>query len=130
VIHSTTASATNGDQGLVVQFTHFVSDADTASASLTLEWQFGDGTSAPITLGQTIYHTYNTFGVFDAVLYVSDTSVTVTSTPLVITIGEVPVVTITSPADPTAPFRGGDVIELVGVAYSGGNALTGNSLQV
>ena len=68
--------------------------------------------------------------MFDAVLYVSDTSVTVTSTPLVITVGQLPVVSITSPADPTTPFRGGDVIQLAGEASSDGIPLTGNSLQV
>ena len=73
---------------------------------------------------------YNTLGIFHAVLYVADTSVTVTSAPLTITVGAPPVVTITAPADPTVPFRGGDIITLVGQASTRGQVMTGTSLQV
>ncbi|MBX4200052.1 PQQ-dependent sugar dehydrogenase [Candidatus Parcubacteria bacterium] len=81
--------------------------SDPDGNTLTYLWDFGDNTATSTLANPS--HTYTQTGQFSARLTVSDGMSSTTATPIVITIGNSPVITLSSPIDGSL-FRAGDVI--------------------
>ncbi|WP_217642685.1 PQQ-dependent sugar dehydrogenase, partial [Halogeometricum limi] len=124
VVQSATGTPTGGSPPLTVDFSASATDAD--GDALTYAWRFGDGDTAT---GRQVSHTYRNSGTYDAVVEVSDGSVTVQSQPIEIRVGSGPSAEITAPADGST-FRAGDTLTVRGSATDPDDGqLTGSSLQ-
>jgi glucose/arabinose dehydrogenase len=102
------ASATplGGPAALTVDFSS-TGSADPEGLPLTYLWAFGDGQTS---IASNPQHTYANAGLYQARLTVSDGVNSTLSTPITITVGNTPVVTLlTTPSD-GGLFRAGDVI--------------------
>jgi glucose/arabinose dehydrogenase len=114
VAHAT-AAPTEGVAPLTVQFSA-IGSSDADGDPLTLLWDFGDG--SPTSSDITPLHTYETPGAYTALLTVSDGQSPTPGTDtmaLAITVGTVPVVTISAPIAGSL-FEGGQTINLEGGA--------------
>jgi glucose/arabinose dehydrogenase len=80
---------------------------------LTYTWNFGDG--SPAASGVTVSHTYQTQGLYSAVLTVSDGRGGMDTETQTITVGTAPVATITAPATGSF-YSAGDTIFYQGTA--------------
>ena len=86
--------------------------SDPEGQPLTYSWTFGDGVTSTVANPS---HTYTQSGRFTARLSVSDGTNTTLSTPIVVTVGTPPTVSILAPTDGNT-FRAGDVISFSGDA--------------
>ena len=105
------ANRTSGPQPLDVTFSS-AGSSDPEGQPITYSWDFGDGTSST---ASNPAHTYTNPGQYLVRLTVSDGVNSSISTPLTISVGNVPSATIDSPTD-GATFRAGDVITYGGHA--------------
>ena len=105
------ASPTQGPTPLTVNFSSSGS-SDPEGQPLSYSWNFGDGTTST---QANPSHTYAVAGPYQVRLTVSDGVNSTLSTPIAISAGNRPVVTISSPTD-GAIFRAGDVITFSGTA--------------
>ena len=105
------ASPTQGPTPLTVNFSSSGS-SDPEGQPLSYSWNFGDGTTST---QANPSHTYTVAGPYQVRLTVSDGVNSTLSTPIAISAGNRPVVTISSPTD-GAIFRAGDVITFSGTA--------------
>jgi glucose/arabinose dehydrogenase len=105
------ASPTNGPNPLTVNFSSNGS-SDPEGKTLTYSWNFGDGVTST---QANPSHTYTVAGPYQARLTVSDGVNSTLSTPIAISVGNSPVVSILAPTD-AATFRAGDVITFSGTA--------------
>jgi len=88
-------------------------------------WYFGDGEVAE---EQNPRHTYTEPGVYQAILSVTDGSMSAISDPIIISVGQKPEVGIIQPQRGQF-FRGGDLIQLEAAASdAGGGVLTEDSV--
>lgn len=111
VITTAAANPTSGPgPNLLVNFTAAATDPE--NDPLTFTWNFGDGQTAN---GANTSHLYTGRGRYTARLTVSDGLNQVLSAPIIITIGNPPVPTITTPANGIL-FRAGQVIPFAGTA--------------
>jgi glucose/arabinose dehydrogenase/PKD repeat protein len=101
----TSANPTTGGQPLDVTFSSAGSN-DPEGQPITYSWDFGDGT---LSTAANPVHTYAQSGQYVVRLTVSDGANSSISTPITISVGNVPTATIDSPTD-GATFRAGDVI--------------------
>lgn len=109
------ATPSAGSAPLNVQFSS-AGSTDADDDPLTVRWNFGDG--SPTSTAAAPSHTYAAPGAYTATLTVSDgwTPTPGTDTVTVpITVGTLPVVTITQPAADSS-FQGGQTIALAGSA--------------
>ncbi|MEM9092497.1 MAG: PQQ-dependent sugar dehydrogenase, partial [Cyanobacteria bacterium P01_F01_bin.53] len=118
----TEVSAENIAGPLTVKFTGSATDPE--NDPLEYLWNFGDGTTGT---GVSVEHTYNTTGLYEATLEVSDPTNKTTSAPIRVMLGSAPEATIQTPFN-NELFRAGDTINLVGTATDDG-PLTDNSYQ-
>jgi glucose/arabinose dehydrogenase len=110
-----TAAPTQGAAPLTVQFSATES-SDADGDPLTLLWDFGDG--SPSSTDATPLHTYEAPGGYTATLTVSDgqsPTPGIDTMAVPITVGTVPVVTISAPVADSY-FQGGQTINLEGSA--------------
>ena len=105
------ASPTQGPTPLTVNFSSSGS-SDPEGQPLSYSWNFGDGTTST---QANPSHAYTVAGPYQVRLTVSDGVNSTLSTPIAISAGNRPVVTISSPTD-GAIFRAGDVIAFSGTA--------------
>jgi glucose/arabinose dehydrogenase len=105
------ASPAQGPTPLTVAFSSNGS-SDPEGQPLSYSWAFGDGTTST---QANPSHTYTNSGSYQARLTVSDGVNSTLSTPIAISVGNRPVVTVTSPNDGVL-FRAGDVITFSGTA--------------
>src|SRR5204863_2495067 len=105
------ATPTEGTKPLTVSFSS-AGSSDPEGQPLTYLWSFGDGQSSSAANPQ---HLYANAGSYQARLTVSDGVNSTLSTPIAISVGNRPVVTVTSPNDGVL-FRAGDVITFSGTA--------------
>ena len=110
-VAAASASPTQGPTPLTVNFSSSGS-SDPEGQPLSYSWNFGDGTTST---QANPSHTYTVAGPYQARLTVSDGVNSTLSTPIAISAGNRPVVTISSPTD-GAIFRAGDVITFSGTA--------------
>src|SRR5262245_11874324 len=110
-VAAASASPTQGPTPLTVYFSSSGS-SDPEGQPLSYSWNFGDGNTS--TQANPL-HTYTIAGSYQARLTVSDGVNSTFSTPIAISAGNRPVVTISSPTD-GALFRAGDVITFSGTA--------------
>ena len=110
-VAAASASPTQGPTPLTVNFSS-AGSSDPEGKPLTYSWNFGDGTTST---QANPSHTYTVAGPYQARLTVSDGVNSTLSTPIAISAGNRPVVTISSPTD-GAIFRAGDVITFSGTA--------------
>src|SRR5204862_1580903 len=103
------ASPVSGPAPLTVSFSS-AGSSDPEGATLSYEWQFGDGLSST---APNPVHTYSARGSYTARLKLSDGVDTTLSSNLTITVGGPPVATISSPQNGIT-FRAGDVIQFDG----------------
>ena len=106
------ADKTAGLPPLTVQFSS-AGSVDPEGQPLTYQWTFGDGTTSTQANPQ---HTYQAAGAYQARLSVSDGVNSTLSTPLSISVGNKPTISlVTTPSD-GGTFRAGDVISFNGTA--------------
>ena len=105
------ANATSGPTPLSVNFSS-AGSSDPEGVPLTYLWNFGDNVTSS---AANPTHVYTQAGTFAASLTVSDGVNTTTSTTIVISVGNRPNATITSPTDGIF-FLAGDVITFAGNA--------------
>jgi glucose/arabinose dehydrogenase len=110
-VAAVSASPNSGTAPLEVAFSSAES-FDPEGATLTYDWQFGDGTSS--TDADPI-HTYSAPGSYVARLRLSDGANTTLSSNLTITVGGRPTATILSPQNGST-FRAGNIISFSGMA--------------
>ena len=104
------ANPTAGLPPLAVAFSS-AGSFDPDGEPLSFDWDFGDGATST---APNPMHTYQAAGSYDVTLVVSD-GVDSSSDQLTITVGNVPIPTILTPADGSL-FRAGDVINYSGTA--------------
>ncbi len=101
-----TASVTHGAAApLTVNFSS-AGSVDPNGDPLTYTWNFGDGSTST---AANPSHTYTTKGAFTVDLTISDSANTAQATPIVIQVGQPPVVTIATPAA-NSTYKAGDTI--------------------
>ena len=106
------ADKTAGLPPLTVQFSS-VGSVDPEGQPLSYQWTFGDGTTSTQANPQ---HTYQAAGAYQVRLSVSDGVNSTLSTPLSISVGNKPAISlVTTPSD-GGTFRAGDVISFSGTA--------------
>ena len=105
------ASPTQGPTPLTVNFSS-AGSSDPEGQPLTYSWTFGDGATST---QANPSHTYTVAGQYQARLTVSDGVNSTLSTPIAISAGNRPVVTI-PPRNRSRIFRAGDVIAFSGNA--------------
>jgi glucose/arabinose dehydrogenase/chitodextrinase len=105
------ATPTQGPTPLTVNFSS-AGSSDPEGQPLTYSWNFGDGTTST---QASPSHTYTVAGPYQVRLTVSDGVNSTLSTPLAISAGNRPDVSILTPTDATF-FRAGDVITFRGAA--------------
>jgi glucose/arabinose dehydrogenase/chitodextrinase len=110
-VAAASASPTQGPTPLTVNFSS-AGSSDPEGKPLTYSWNFGDGAAST---QANPSHTYTVAGPYQARLTVSDGVNSTLSTPIAISAGSRPVVTLSSPTD-GAIFRAGDVITFSGTA--------------
>jgi glucose/arabinose dehydrogenase/chitodextrinase len=110
-VAAASATPTQGPTPLTVNFSS-AGSSDPEGQPLTYSWNFGDGTTST---QASPSHTYVVAGPYQARLTVSDGVNSTLSTPLAISAGNRPVVSILAPTD-AAIFRAGDVITFSGAA--------------
>lgn len=110
-VAAASASPTQGPTPLTVNFSS-AGSSDPEGQPLSYSWNFGDGTTST---EANPSHTYAVAGPYQARLTVSDGTNSTLSTPIAVSAGNRPAVTITSPADGVL-FRAGDVISFSGAA--------------
>jgi len=110
VISSVTATPVSGLAPLSVDFS--VTASDPENDPLTYNWVFGDSTTGTGTL---ITHVYNSDGLYNVTVQVSDPTGMTVSTPVTIQVGNPPLAQITAPAFGTL-FQALDVINFSGTA--------------
>ncbi|MCI0635830.1 MAG: PQQ-dependent sugar dehydrogenase, partial [Actinobacteria bacterium] len=107
------ASPTVGPTPLEVEFSSAGSaDPDGAPRPLAFAWDFGDGSTST---EEHPTHSYETIGMYDAVLTLSDGAASASAPAIEITAGNAPAVTIGAPEAGTA-YRAGDSISYAGSA--------------
>ena len=106
------ADTTAGLPPLTVQFSS-AGSVDPEGQPLTYQWAFGDGTTSTQANPQ---HIYAAAGAYQARLSVSDGVNSTLSTPLSISVGNKPVVSIVTTPSDGGTFRAGDVISFSGTA--------------
>lgn len=121
IIEQEAVTPSAGLAPLVVSFSALVTDAD--ANPLTYTWYFGDGSSQSGTLsgGQalpSVPHSYLTKGRFRAYLSVSDGSITMSSSEVIVQAGSAPEAVIDTPLD-GSHFEGPDTIAFSGHAVDG-----------
>jgi len=109
---SASATPTTGPTPLTVNFSS-AGTSDPEGKPLTYAWNFGDGTNSS---AANPTHTYSVAGPYQARLTVSDGVNSTLSAPLSISVGNRPVVTLTTTPSDGALFRAGDVISFSGTA--------------
>ena len=125
IIDEANADQTSGPGPLAVNFTSSATDPE--NDNLTYSWNFGDGTTA--VTGQNVSHTFQSNGVYDVFLTVSDGTNEVTrETPIRIQVGSAPEATITGPFDGDF-FRPGDTINFSGSATDADEVLDSSSYE-
>ena len=100
VISNFTANPTSGTSPLNVDFDFGISDSDTPANDVTYTLNFGDGNSTNGTLASLttpIPHTYNSNGIYQAVLSVDDGTFSIQSNIITITVGSPPTAEILMP---------------------------------
>ena len=123
-ITSAVANPVEGNAPLTVQFSGVATDVENDSLDYT--WHFGDGQQST---GNSVSHTYTRNGSYQAYLQVSDGGKTTTlETPLVITVGSKPNVTLQQPANGST-FRAGDIINFSAAANDSDGFLTENNYK-
>lgn len=108
---SASANPVKGPTPLTVNFSSNGS-SDPEGQPLTYSWSFGDGVTST---QANPSHTYTVAGPYQARLTVSDGVNSTLSTPIAISVGNSPVVSILAPTS-GAIFRAGDVITFSGTA--------------
>jgi glucose/arabinose dehydrogenase len=109
---SASATPTAGPAPLTVNFSS-AGSSDPEGRPLTYQWTFGDGGTSTAANPQ---HVYAAAGLFSARLAVSDGVNSTVSSPIAISVGSAPTVTIVSPTANAPLFRAGDVISFSGDA--------------
>ncbi len=115
VITSATATPTVGDTS-PLRVTFIANATDAENDPLTYRWVFGDGTQST---QKNVSHTYQSKGSYTATLQVSDGNQTTVSEPILITVGQAPVIQSISPAD-NSTFRAGDTLTLSAIVIDDG----------
>jgi glucose/arabinose dehydrogenase/chitodextrinase len=110
-VAAASASPTRGPAPLTVNFSSNGS-SDPEGKPLSYSWTFGDGATST---QANPSHTYTVAGPYQAGLTVSDGVNSTLSTPIAISAGNSPVVSILAPTD-AGTFRAGDVITFSGTA--------------
>ncbi|MCK1597287.1 LamG-like jellyroll fold domain-containing protein [Bradyrhizobium sp. 164] len=110
-VATASASPTKGPSPLTVNFSSNGS-SDPEGKPLTYSWNFGDGVTST---AANPSHTYTVAGPYQARLTVSDGVNSTLSTPIAISVGNSPVVSLLAPTD-GATFRAGNVITFSGTA--------------
>ena len=105
------ATPSSGPVPLTVNFSS-AGSSDPEGQPLTYSWNFGDNTASALA---NPTHTYNTAGPYTVRLTVSDGVNSTISSPLTVSAGTRPTVSILAPTDATT-FRAGDVITFAGTA--------------
>ncbi|MEL7038730.1 MAG: PQQ-dependent sugar dehydrogenase [Cyanobacteria bacterium J06592_8] len=109
IIDQATANQTSGLGPLTVNFSSGATDPE--NDPLTYTWNFGDGNQAT---GANVTHTFNTNGMYDVSLTVSDGNSDVSLEPTIeVVVGAAPEGSIDGPTDGDF-FRAGDTINLFG----------------
>ena len=123
-ITSATANVTVGESPLTVQFSGSATDLE--NDPLDFVWLFGDGIQA---LGVTVTHDYIQSGTYQARLQVSDPDNTTTlDSPITITVGAAPEVTIDMPVN-GSKFFAGETVNYKASATDADGVLTENSYK-
>jgi glucose/arabinose dehydrogenase/chitodextrinase len=110
-VAAASATPTRGPTPLTVNFSSSGS-SDPEGHPLTYSWNFGDGVTST---QANPSHTYAVAGPYQARLTVSDGVNSTLSTPIAISVGNSPAVSILAPTD-AALFKAGDVITFSGTA--------------
>lgn len=113
-IPQSSASVTKGVEPLTVNFSSQGS-TDPDNDPLTYKWNFGDGTTS--TLANPV-KTFNAKGTYTVELAVSDGSNTSQAIPLVIQVGNPPILTIGAPREGDT-YKAGDTISYTASAIDG-----------
>ncbi|MDX1418840.1 MAG: PQQ-dependent sugar dehydrogenase, partial [Rubricoccaceae bacterium] len=116
---TSSATPTSGPSPLAVSFD---GEATGGGGPLTYTWTFGDGTDSGPLSDPATSHTYTADGAYDAVLEVTDGTLTSTALPITIQVGTPPTATVLTPTD-GALFRAGDTIAFSGDGSGGAGGL-------
>jgi hypothetical protein len=118
------ATPLSGPPPLAVNFSS-TGSVDPEGVALSYSWTFGDGSTSA---QANPVHAYTAPGVYSAQLSVSDGTTSTVATPLLISVGTLPVGTITSPLNGST-FRAGDTIAFAATATDAEDGvLTGASM--
>jgi glucose/arabinose dehydrogenase len=99
-----TANPSSGEVPLTVAFDGSGSSDPSGDTNLTYSWDFGDG--SPAQTGTNVSHTYNTAGIYQAVLSVTNSSQKTGTSPVTITAGNIQTITFDNAPGQDAPLNG------------------------